>query len=237
MLYPIKIGRTTKQFSKNRNSFKIGFGFSFNPNFDGNALAWYDGNIALSNTQWDDQGAGGHNISFFNTPVIVSGATPLRDAVRFDGVNQGGFSTTPNLNQPYTVYLVVNSISFFANGRIFDNGTGSNNRLFQAGTSPNLNVFGGSTLAGNPDLSLGTFGVMAIVFNNLSGEIRTNLNTAVSGTIGANNNVGFSIGARQNQGNACNCEIGYLIFRAGGDSTAIQDYIIGSLRTICGLTF
>lgn len=240
MLYPIKHGRTTKQFSKNRNSFGIGFGFSFNPDFDGNALAWYDGNLELTTAQWNDQGAGGHDIIFTNSPSIIVNATPLRDAVRFNGTDENGVVTTPATNQPYSMYFVLNSIAWTDGDRIFDDGlVGSRKRLVQegGGGSPNLQLSFGQVLNSDPDLANGTWGVMTFIANGLTGQIRTNLNVAVTGNVGVNNGNGIKLASTIGNTLYWNGEMGYLIIRTGLDSLAVQDYIIKSLRTICGLTF
>jgi len=227
-----------KNNSKKKDSF-LGVGVSFNPNFDGNALAWYDGNLDLSGLQWDDQGAGGHDILFTNNPSIISGATPLRDAVRFNGTDESGQVATPAINQPSTCYIVLNQITWTVGDRVFGDGVNFNFRiLFQDTATPNLSGHAGSQVSTSPDLALGTWGVIMILYDGVNSEVRTNLNVAVVGDIGANNGLGVTLAARQNQAASfANVEIGYLINRTGADSTATQDYIIGKLRDICGLTF
>lgn len=220
----------------------LAVGISFNPNFDGNALAWYDGNFGLSNTLWEDQGAGGHDIVFANTPSIISGSTPLRDAVRFDGVDQNGTIATPTTNQPYTIYIVLNQITYVTNDVIYSTGGGTGfniRRLDQRGGTPNLRftTSGVGTISSNPDTALGTYGVMTVVADGLNGAIRTNLNAAVTGDVGANDSAGITLGSRSNSASFANFETGYLIIRTGADSTAIQNRIITALRDICGLTF
>lgn len=222
-----------------KESTKILVGRGFNPNFDGNALAWYDGNFGLSNTVWEDQGAGGHDIIFTNTPTIVAGATPLRDAVRFDGINQNGAVVTPNIAQPYTIYCVLNTLTWFISDFIFDDGvTNSAGVLYHRVGSPKLAMFAGAAdLFGNPDLALGTWGVMTTVFNGLNCKIRTNLNVEVSGNSGALNRAGITIGSQKDGTRTSNCEMGYLTIRTGADSTVIQNKVINGLRHLCGLIF
>lgn len=215
-------------------------GIHFNPNFDGNALAWYDGNIDLDEAQWSDQGAGGHTILFTNTPTIVPGATPLRDAVRFDGINQFGTVATPATNQPFTVYCVLNQVTWGLSRRIIDDGVVlSANILYQTGVSPQIFIYSpGGNLAGNPNLALGTWGLMTAIYNGVSSEIRTNLNIAVTGgALGGASRSGMTIGSDTALGNNSNVEIAYLILRTGADSIAKQNKLINGLKVICGLTF
>ena len=222
---------------RNENNFIGGVG-GFNPNFDGNALAWYDGNAGLTNLQWNDQGAGGHDIIFTNLPTIVPNATPLRDAVRFNGIDQNGNVTTPAVNQPFTIYLVVKSITWSNNDRIFDDGvTTPQKTMSKSSVSPNLIIYSGLQLDSNPDLALNDYGVMSGIYNGVTSEIRTNLNASVVGNAGTQNGNGITLGSTPTALLYGNIEIGYLILRTGADSTAIQNRIINGLKAACGLTF
>ena len=241
MLYNIKSKSRKKSFPTTNKGkgkgFAAGLG-AFNPNFDGNALAWYDGDVGLTALSWIDQGAGGNDIIFANLPTIVPNATPLRDAVRFDGINENGLIATPVLNQPYTIYMVLNTLAWVVNRALYDDGVvfGAK-RLYLSVGAPNLTFTAGVPINSNPDLALGTWGVMTMLANGMNGEIRTNLNAAVVGNAGANNSAGITLGSRQNNTFFGNFETGYLILRTGADSTATQDRIINGLRNICGLTF
>lgn len=210
----------------------------FNPNFGGNALAWYDGDAGLDPATWTDEGVGGHDIVFTNSPSIIANATPLRDAVRFNGTSQYGVVATPVRNQPYTIYVVFNSITWTNNRYAIDDGAASSRVLLRCiPPTPNYEAFAGAGLNTNPDLALGTWGVYSFVVNGVNSEVRTNLNAAVTGNAGALNGNGISIGASPIGSQFWNGEIGYLIIRTGADSTAIQNYMINGLRALCGLTF
>jgi len=183
-------------------------------------------------------GAGGHDIIFSNSPTIVSGATPLRDAVLFDGINQFGVVATPATNQPFTIYVVMRSVGYTVGRRVFDDGVViARKRLLQSPSSPTLRASAPTGLDSFPSLAIGTYGVMTIVYNGVSSEIRTNLNAANTGNIGANNGNGITIGAATGGAAPTNVEMGYFIIRDGADSIAIQNSIIGGLEAICGLTF
>jgi len=209
----------------------------FNPNFDGNALAWYDGNLELTTAQWNDQGAGGHDIIFTGSPPIISGATPDRDAVRFNGIDELGQVATPPIDQPFTIYIVLNSIAWGANDRVFDDGVTQDQKLlFQETATPNLTARAGSSISSSPDLALGTFGIVAVVYNGGSSEIRTNLNAAVTGNIGTRDGDGITLASRATVGVHWNGEIGYLIIRDVADATSVQTNIITQLGAICGIT-
>ena len=204
---------------------------------DGNTLAYYDGDVGLTTAGWEDQFST-HDIVFTNSPTIVTGASPTRDAVRFNGTDESGVIATPTTNQPYTIYIVVNSVSWASNDVVFDDGvvTGTK-RLYQATSSPNLNFFTEAVVSGNPDLAIGTWGVMTVVVNGASSELRTNLEAAVTSNQGTTNSAGITIAARTGNSFNGNIECAYLIIRTGADATATQNIIINNLATLCGLTF
>ena len=213
-------------------------GKTFNPNFDGNAICWYDGDLGLTAGGWIDQGPTGYNLTFFNNPTIVANATPLRDAVRFDGINQYGENAGVVRNfQPQTVYIVMNSVAWNSPRRVHDN-SANTMRLYQLTITPNLSIRCAAIVDGNPDLAIGTWGVMTAVYDGLNSEIRTNLNASVIGNAGGASANGLVLGSTGGGGGQfCNYECGYLILRTGADSTAIQNQIIAGLEGLCGLTF
>lgn len=211
---------------------------AMNPNFDGNALAWYDGDLDLTNTQWDDQSGGGHDIVFSNTPTIVPLATPLKQAVRFNGTNESGVVATPVTTQPITLYIVMNIVSWNINDAVFDDGVTNLRKFVQChSVTPNLLLgSGGFGISSDPDTAVGTFGIMTGVIDGASSEFRTNLNAAVSGNEGGASGAGLTLGSRQDGSNFGNVEIAYLILRTGADSTIVQTRIITWLGAICGIT-
>ena len=214
----------------------IGFGWAFNPDFDGNALVWYDGDIGLTAGGWLDQGAGGHDLVFANNPTINPVGLNGRQTVTFDGINQQGQVATPAINQAYTLYVVFKQNIWAGGDAIFDDGVNPDDKIFsQQVGSPNLELHCGAPIQTNPDLALGSFGVITCVVNGVGSELRTNMNLAVTGNIGAKNGNGITIGARQNLTFFSDCEFAYLIIRTGADSTATQNKIIQDLMNRFGL--
>lgn len=192
----------------------------------------------MTSSSWRDQGAGGHDIIFANSPTIVSGATPLRDAVRFNGTNQNGVVATPAINQPFTIYLVANSVSWTNGENLLNDGVTNNvKRILQSGASPAMTWSAGNGRSFLNPLAVGTWGVMSVVANGLTSVTRVNKDTRNAGDGGSNDGAGVTLGSSQAGAVHANCEIGYLIIRTGTDSNAINDYILDQLEKICGLTF
>jgi len=209
---------------------------SWNPTkVDGNTLAYYNGNLGLTASLWEDQFSN-NDIVFYNEPTINSG-TGIVKAVRFNGSNEYGIVATPTLTKPYTVYLVLKSIAWGSNDWILNSQSGANaGGILQGGSTPNLQAYSGAALNSDPDLPVGTYGIITVVFNGASSEIRINLNNSVTGTTGVLNGNGITIGALPTPSNYCQVEIAYLLIRSGADNTAKQNLIIQNLANICGLS-
>jgi hypothetical protein len=219
------------------NALNARFGLAFDPDFDGNALSWYDGDAGLNAATWLDASGGGNNITFFNAPTIDPVGLNGHGTVLFDGINQYGTVALPAVNQPYTVYLVQNLVTWTQWRRTMADGGALNVRYVRNRTAtPNQEFFNGSAINGDPDLALGTFGVLTLVGNGVASEFRTNLNAAVIGDSGANNGTGITIGAAfGGAGLEANVQFAYVIIRTGADSLADQNTIINGLMQRFGL--
>lgn len=201
---------------------------AFNPDFDGNTLSWWDGDVGLTVGGWLDQKAA-NDFTFVNNPTVTPGALNSHQIVTFDGINQTG--TTPNFGtvQPITYYLVLNQIAHVNNSHILTRATNEVWRTTQSVGADNIRAIAGATLNTNPDLLVGVWGVLTVVFNGVNSEIRTNLNAAVTGNIGASPAAGMRIAATNVPGNFCNMSSAYLIYRTVADATSVQNYFINNL--------
>lgn len=207
-------------------------GAEFDPlTFDANTVLLYDGDLELSTATWGNQASGSHDITFDNTPTVISGAINGHDAIRFDGATEDGRTTTPAISQPYTIYIVFKQITWGSILQVLDDGVVNNaGDLLQLTASPNLRMYAGESLSSDPDLALNTYGIMSLVFNGASSEIRTNTSAAVTGNAGTSDRDGIALGARADGAQEGNCEIAYLIVRSGADDTATQDLFIAFLQ-------
>ena len=211
-------------------------GGEWNPtDVDGNTLAYYDGDKELTTSGWVDQFST-HDIVFHDTPTITADATPNRNAVLFNGVDEGGTVATPTRTQPYTMYIVYKPVVWGNSDYIFDDGATTSNGLFyMSSVTPDNKMYAGTNLLDNPSVAVGDYGIVTLVFNGASSVVRTNLETGVSGDAGALNGSGITIGEALDNTKESNVEIAYIIIRSGADDTAMQTTIIGELSTLCGL--
>lgn len=224
MIFKIK---ATVQVKKKKKST----GKPFNPNFDGNLLAWYDGDTLNADPAgtWGDRSINNFDLTLFNNPTIVPGAINGHDALRFDGVNQRGENLLIPLTEPITIYIVFKHITFAVPDRIFGGISANSIQFLQWNASPELDMFSGNFVASNPNLALNNYGIFTTVFNGANSENRNNNNAAVIGNDGGINAVGLYLGTG-NGLNYGNCEIAYVIVRNVADITATQNLFINYLK-------
>ncbi len=164
----------------------------FNPNFDGNLLAWYDGDTLTTDpaNTWSDRSGNGYNLTLFNAPTIVNNAINSHDALQFDGVNQyTQRNITPNQVQPYSNYLVFKQITAVNGAILWSSG---NTTFIQSNSAPNINMYNGLGINSNPDMVVNNYNIMTTIANGINSEIRTLLNVSVIGNAGGNGLTGLS---------------------------------------------
>lgn len=216
---------------KKKNKAK---GKPFNPNFDGNLLAWYDGDTLATDpaNTWSDRSANNYDLTLFNAPTLVNNAINGHDALQFDGINQyGQRGITPVLNQPLSYYVVLKQITFTANNHFFACNPVNALKLLQGfGGSPQIDMNSIVPLTMNPNLNLNTYGIITSIFNGANSEIRNNNNAAVVGNAGVANGLGFTLGSYFSPSNYVNAEFAFLIIRQGADNTTTQNLFINYLK-------
>lgn len=222
---------TSLSFAQSNMLLLMG-GDEWNPaTYDANTVAYYNGNKGLTSDSWLDLSGNNRTITFTNSPTINSG-TGKMGAVLFNGTDESGASASFILNQPFTIYVVFKSITVTNLERIISGTTSGWIRLAQNNAAGDVYLWGSSAfISTNPDIAVGTYGVYTAVSNNASSEIRTNLNNAVTGTIGTS---GITGGITLSS-NFSNVEIAFLLIRSGADDTATQNYFISNITKLCGL--
>ena len=162
-------------------------------------------------------GAGSFTESSSNAATVTintSGAAPAhigkaRDLLQGTGTNQPAYSagvftfdgvdnylkTAPfTLNQPETIYLVVNQVSWTAGDSLIDGNTGNSMRVYQNSSTPGIALYAGATTNQNTDLTVGAFKILTAVYNGASSLLIVNAGTASTGNPGVNNGGGFTLG-------------------------------------------
>jgi hypothetical protein len=205
--------------------------------------AWYRRGVGVTTatgvSAWADQSGNGRTLS-----QATGSAQPTLNAdgsILFDGAAQFMRTASFTINQPGTVYWLMRQITWTASEKLFDGFTPGGRWLIQqraAGASPQLEIFAG-TSAGNVSLTLGTYGVIAAVYNGASSLVQ--LNSAAPATIdaGANN---FTGGLTLCADNAAiptvfgNFEVKEGLFFASAHDAATRAKVIGYLAGVGGVS-
>lgn len=235
MLSTINKGSTVAQRQENKSPVIAKPGF--NPNFDGNLLAWYDGNKGTANPNtWFDVTNDFNKVLFCGNGYTLNIADLNgNNTLEFNGINQDAFSIVIGvIPQPITIYSVVNIFNFTAGYFI----TGSYNTTlgsYQVGISPDIELNAGISLNPlNPQLALNDWGIITNVFNGANSELRNKDNVALAGNGGLNslNEIGIAKGFTLNY---TPIKIAMLIIRTAADNTVTQNKIIKHLINHFGL--
>jgi len=145
----------------------------------------------------------------------------------FNGANWLKSAAIAALDQPCTVYIFMRIFAFTANDRIYDGATAGTGQL-RLTASPTIAAFAGTALA-NTTYTLGTFKIIAAVFNGASSRIKIDLSDAgVTGNAGTASMLGFTLGAAGNNANPINMAVKEaIIYDAAHDDNTIRGVMQG----------
>ncbi len=216
-----------------------------------NLAAWFNADkgitIATGVSAWADQSGNSRTLSqgtAGNQPSYsATGGPNSIGALTLDGVDDRMATAGFTLNQPVTHYFLTKQISWLAGHRIFDGNTANSNLLMQtdggggsSAVSPNILAFAGTRSSSITTLSIGSWGVVTVVFNGASSEIRLNFAASLTGDFGATNAGGLNLGSVSGSGDApANVSVAEWLVYSAAHNTATQDQIIRYLMRRAGL--
>lgn len=157
--------------------------------------------------------------------------------ITFDGVDNYLKTSAFTFSQPETIYIVFNPISYTANDAVFDGNARDSGRFIQTVTTPEYRIVAAASLlqlANGP--AVGSYGVYCVVINGASTSGRLNNGAKVSGTTGAGNMGGFTLGARgDGAGEWSNIGVKEVALFPAAHSDPEQDSIISYLMSKHGI--
>lgn len=116
--------------------------------------------------------------------------------LEFDGSNDN-MRAVFTATQPFTRISLLKQISWTNFDQLLDGATTDATRVYQSGSSPAIWVRSVSgIITPSPMPAVGDWFVLAEVYNGASSKVQINLNAAVTGTLGATNPGGITIGGR-----------------------------------------
>ncbi len=155
-------------------------------------------------------------------------------SIEFDGVDNFLATGAFTLNQPFTVYLYAQQVSWTANDIIFDGFSYQSAMLAQGGVSPQVFAFAGAIGPVNGDwIEVGNIGrALAVVFNGASSTIDVD-NTAgtTTGNASTQNAGGFTLGSGgAGTGNFSNIRVWEVIINNGADDATRRELFLSYLK-------
>lgn len=187
------------------------------------------GDVGLTTSGWVDQSGNGRNMTFTNTPTLSSkGGCPT---VILNGTDEYGRLSAFTLNQPTTVIIVFQTLTFTDNERVFDGNTGNSMSFFFA-TPNNLSMYAGANIGGlATPYGEDTWDIHYLVYNGASSKYQKNSEVIGTGNVGISNAGGFNLGSFNGTINASNIEVIAIAIFSGepnaSDKAKLQTYFAG----------
>jgi len=154
--------------------------------------------------------------------------TFVGDSITFNGVQNVMYSLAVAINQPVTIYIVLNQISWEDENRLFG---GESAYVKEDYSTPDIRLYAGSSSSRMDDLAIGTRAIIRAVFDGANSSLQVNENTAWEGSGGTNNFDRFVIGNNvyNDYTNNSNISVFEIIIRltadSAGDQQLIYDYL------------
>lgn len=181
-------------------------------------------------SQWTDKSGNSRNAvqtTVGNKPLLQSTGGPnSTPSILFDGSNDN-LSVAYTQAQPNTKIAVYKIVSW----ALSDNVYGAGNTVVMNGSTPEIRISssGGSQVAGNTNLAVGTYGIVTAIWNGASSSLQINNTTATTGNPGTGDHSGNYLASTVTPsawGNVQFCE--FLHYSAALDSTQttlIKNYL------------
>lgn len=187
------------------------------------------GDYGLTTSGWVDQSGNGRNMTFTNTPTLGSkGGCPT---VILNGTDEYGRLNAFTLNQPETIIIVFQTLTYISGERIFDGNAGNSmSFLFSA---PNaLTMYAGANFAGLGSVyGADTWDMHYLVYNGASSKYQKNAGVVSTGNAGTSNAGGFNLGSYNLTTQCSNIEVIAIAIFSGepnaSDKAKLQTYFAG----------
>lgn len=151
------------------------------------------GDYGLTTSGWVDQSGNGRNMTFTNTPTLGSkGDCPT---VILNGTDEYGRLNAFTLNQPETIIIVFQTLTYIDGERIFD-GNAGNSMSFHFNDPNALAMYAGANFAGQGHFyGADTWDMHYLVYNGASSKYQKNAGVVSTGNAGTSNAGGFNLGS------------------------------------------
>ena len=201
------------------------------PILEHNTVGWYDSTdlttlsltVGDAVTEWRDKLISGRDLK---QTILIKKPIWTAAGILFDGINDVLKADAFTYEQPETIYIVFQQLSWTFLERVFDGNSTDTGHLTQRNSSPGLRAGAGSSLVPNSNLALGVFGIATIVLNGINSSLQINRTAKTVGDAGLSDMGGFTLAAYGSAaGGFCNIEVKEIILRDIVD-TALDENII-----------
>lgn len=196
--------------------------------------AWFRYGVGLTDdgaglcSNWSDQSGNGRDLKATLTarPTIQADKSLLFDGVA-NSMNTGAIAIT----NPQTIYMLMNQVTWTSNDCFLGASAGVM-QIQQAGSSPTIQLFGGSGVANNNNLTVGAFAVVAAVFNGASSSLQVNNTAATTGSAGTGSASNLFLGSQGVPGGFSNIQVKEVIVYAAAHDAATRSRVISYLGSV-----
>jgi len=184
-------------------------------------------------SQWDDASGNGNHLkqgADTNRPSKEGDGSIL-----FDGVDNFLKAGAITWNQPETVYLLFDQVSWTTSDGIFDGNADLSMLLNSVTLTPRLSLFAGT--ANDPETDSAVVGscvALCEVFNGASSVVQVGSTTRATGNPGASNAGGFTLGRRAGAASS-NIQVKEVIGYSTAHDAATRAKVIAYLSNVGGL--
>jgi hypothetical protein len=198
-------------------------------------VAWYDSQDLTTITKdvndfisrRNDKLGSGHDL------IQADGAKQFHwsaDGTLADGINDFMKTAGFTFGQPEFIFMVIKQKTFHNNCYLFDGNAADSGIIYQHSISPIITPYVGVDLGNSYDLIIDKIGIIRLLFNGASSKLIINDNTPVTGSVGAGDMGGFTLGSNGSGTNYfANIEDSEIILNRislnSGDETAIYNYL------------
>jgi len=146
---------------------------------------------------WQDQSGNNRNLlqtTSGRRPLLKTNTLNSRSTILFDGSDDYLTTGAFTFNQPETIYIVFQQVSWASSDTIFDGASGNSMRLYQNLTTPTINMTAGADTNFSTSATIGSYFIVTTIFNGASSILQVNNLTELSGNASTNNAGGFTLG-------------------------------------------
>lgn len=207
---------------------------------DSDTVGWYDFAEGVTKDEsnlvsaWADKSIAANNLS--KQPTYKTNPTYSEQGLIFNSITTTDQLATLEfgLEQPYTVYIVVNQVTWSADKCIISAAANSYNGIIgqkNGGNSPELVLYAGGISCTNANLAVGSWGIINAIFDGSNSILRIDETNDITGDPGVGDPLGIRIGGNLGVNKGAYFIVKEIIFRKISDTPVNRSLIRTYLKS------